>query len=759
MLTIDFFLYNMVQVMIIERQLNSICEAASLTGMAILSKMDVSNDDSKHSKLLKAQKIAYHCAENMILRSHILNNSLNRERAVAVAEGSDLEMNLRPNECRYMIKLNNSGKNNNSDDSSARTVSCSMVYGFNPLFLGLSESFSYPVRGQARGGLPQIDSIVVLDLSASMDDQTVVTFVRREWIHSQLGMGSFAMGSLVSNEFRSGASGIIQYVSLACPSSPHTIANYLGWNASLGKERSSTEIADGSLVNILPPQNLDKANNEPSGAIIHPMYFDAFLRSHYSHYDGRSNFASWEAAPPPYNRALDYATPPGNCDLSVGLGGNGDAVTNMTGLLATPLGPRVLPGTKASVSNNPNNFMNMVPASPVPSINAFTDLTWQKDDNNYFGYQPAAPGAVRGIAQNDPIPSPDQQTFTDLVVNIVNPDTVNGSRTNNNIDGGVSYNQPLIGPDKFMGFSYTFPADDPDPLLRGSTFEFPNIAVVVEAARGNLENTPVFSNGIKNAQAALIDRPVSIDGTIFDMRSIILKDGYQRAYQRLAMLVTQPLASVLAAIDYGYFQKLHKFADNRFGLVAFSSAGSLSGLNHGLTFGTLNDKSASLSNERSFYIFCSPYGNATLSNPVFDCGLPISSGLNNQLVQDGSGYGFRIPRIPLNFNAENYMECTSRNKLKQPGISGETINIRLNEGIGSNGIYNCRAQSLTDSGEALQAAYDMFHSNDYDLNNTGKSRRSANKLIVFFTDGEPTGGINGKEAEAMPESGWGPYRR
>ena len=78
-----------------------------------------------------------------------------------------------------------------------------------------------------------------------------------------------------------------------------------------------------------------------------------------------------------------------------------------------------------------------------------------------------------------------------------------------------------------------------------------------------------------NGQMALIDRPVSIDGEIFDMRNVPAKDGYQKAYQRLAMLFIEPLASVLRAADCQYFQKLHTFADCRFGLVGFSSSGPL----------------------------------------------------------------------------------------------------------------------------------------------------------------------------------------
>ena len=370
----------------------------------------------------------------------------------------------------------------------------------------------------------------------------------------------------------------------------------------------------------------------------------------------------------------------------------------------------------------------------VPQLNAFSDTTWQDDGSNHFGYQPAAPGALHGLAQNDPIPSPDQQTFTDLVVNIAHPSTLTNA--------GFSNRGQTSG--AFVGFSYTFPSDDPDKLLRGHTFDFPNIGVVVEAARGNLEATPALPVGKTNAQMALIDRPVSVDGTTFDMHSVELKDGYQRAYQRLALLRTQPLASVIAAADEGYFQKLHKLTDCRFGLVGFSSKGSLAGHSYSpsRSCGTFDDQSVNPPDSRSFYVFASPYGDPAYANSTYDSGLPTASGLNDQDVLGGSGKGFRVPRVPLDANNEHFLECVSKNRLPN-----DEINNRLNTGAELDGIYNCRAESLADSAEALATARAMFHSGEYDLQGSGRSRVPARRLIVFVTVGEPTNGITGSEAQ------------
>ncbi len=698
LLTIDFFVFNLAQILMIQRQISGVCEAASLAGTSSLSKFDIADDDAKHSKLSAAQKAAYRCAQNMILKNHILNHNLTD--AIGLPELADLGKNLQGNACQYVIKLADP-ENNYSPveigNPKGKTLSCYISYGYRPIVLGFLKNYCYPVLGNAVGGLPQIDSVIALDLSCSMDDQTIVTFVRREWIHDNLGTGpSFAMGGVDNS---TADAGIIQYVSLNCPVAPHTIANYLGWDNDI----AISGHADGCEVNALPPQNLDKASNDPHGAITHPMYFDAYLRSHYPHYDNKNHYLLWEAASSPYSRAVDFATPPGNCDLSVGLGGNGDAMTTLGGVMTT--------GTQC-----------------CPQLNAFNDTTWREDDGHTFGYQPAAPGATHGLAQNDPIPSPDQQTFTDLVVNITPP-----------------HEQPMQGPDNFVGFSYKFPSDDPDPLLRNQTFEFLNIAIVVEAARGNLENSPVLQRGLINSQMALLDRPISVDGNIFDMRSFAFKDGYQRAYQRLAMLCIQPLASVVAAIDKSYLEKLHKLTDSHFGLVTFSSKGTFKGRGgpeHFRTFGTLNDSSFEPNNLASYYIFAPPYGELLYTNPVYDCGISTNSGLNDDEITDGSGFGFRMPRVPLAANDEHYVECTSKNKLKD-----SELNNRLNSGVGSNGLYNCRVQSLCDTAEALGTAIEMFNSSNYNLSSNAKNRIPARRLVILFIDGEPTGGITSNEAQ------------
>jgi len=61
---------------------------------------------------------------------------------------------------------------------------------------------------------------------------------------------------------------------------------------------------------------------------------------------------------------------------------------------------------------------------------------------------------------------------------------------------------------------------------------------------------------------------------------------------------------------------------------------------------------------------------------------------------------------------------------------------------GANGLYNGRPYSDTYTAEALDTAIKYFNNGG---SYTPASRPAARKAIVFFTDGEPTGGIGGAD--------------
>jgi len=785
MLMMGLFTFEACEAQMIQREIVAICDAASLTGTAMLTSADIANDTPPSYPLLTtAQQNAATYAQNMVLMSTVLGQPLTN--ATNVGSVSSIGAHMTAGACQYVISLADPTNNYASVSAGSikgKSISCFMGYGYKPTLLSaVGISTVATISGSSYGGLPQVDAVLVFDYSASMDDQTVVTFVRREWIHDTVhGAGNYAMGGVVSAT--TPGCGIIQYLALTPPTNPPTIANYLGWNYS------STSGAQGSAVNALPPQNLQATCNDPNGCITNNMFFDMYLRSHYA--VGNSTYAlgSYANYPPAFTsttpieyawRAYDYSTPPGNCDLAVTLGGNGDGLTNATGGTTAPLLPW-----------------------------AFSDLTWQSDAGTTYNYEPAAPKARTGTgtasspgtAANDTYPSSDQQTFTDLVVNIANPSTSGPSGSGST---SYPYEEPLNGPNTFVGFSFTFSASEPDTTLAGNTFNFANLGILVEAARGNLELRGASGPlGIQSTGGpgirGLVDRPYSINGTVQTTPMYGVPNAtivgtssppYQKAYSRLAMMFSQPICTAMLGADQGFYQKLHLLADSCFGFVGFSSRGSFdnsysSTTGYYNTVGTNGDASITPTYGSSFYVAYPPYGNLTLSNYAFYLGYPtngkwtttgnaftysqvqtnfnsatVSYTSNYQVGGNGCNYqevmgsaspsttfGFRIPRTelavssPVTTDPDQYLACTSQSP---------TGNCWSYLGTGANGIYNGRPSSVTDTSEALTTARLMFHSSLYDMSSSSValSRPASRKIIVFFTDGEPTGGITGTEATA-----------
>lgn len=86
-------------------------------------------------------------------------------------------------------------------------------------------------------------------------------------------------------------------------------------------------------------------------------------------------------------------------------------------------------------------------------------------------------------------------------------------------------------------------------------FAFPNVAVLVEAARGNLENGTVFAASKADSGEAAVVSP---------------RAGYQAKYFELAAKHTHPLAEAKEAAK-DFFQLMNKNANTHFGLVAFDN--------------------------------------------------------------------------------------------------------------------------------------------------------------------------------------------
>ena len=158
--TVDIFCFNISRILVIQRQIDGICQAAALAGTCVLAKVDVSDDNAHHEKQLAAQQQAIDVAENMLLRGYILNEQI--KRASLVKETGDLGKGLAGGCCQYQIRFLKTDSGDGVDkpeNISGQAVRCSMVYGYQPVFMYTLLGNCYAIAGSGIGGIPQIDSV------------------------------------------------------------------------------------------------------------------------------------------------------------------------------------------------------------------------------------------------------------------------------------------------------------------------------------------------------------------------------------------------------------------------------------------------------------------------------------------------------------------------------------------------------------------------------------------------------------------------
>lgn len=522
---IGFFTFDTCRLQMAQRELTATCDAAALAGTAMLTSQDISDDDASDTKLLTAQQNAAGYARNMFQAGNLLGRPLNN--AMIVSPYSATKVLGNPGEARVMISLADPQNNYvgvppvSPACRNGRAIMVYAGYTYAPVFMGIVGVQTVGLNASSGGGLPQVDAVLVFDYSGSMDDATAVTFVNRAWnptLVPQAGSQSSAL-----NEMSSGAPvanrGRIAYYQIpsgSAGSDSSRLSNYLQHNYAANP--------NGLQVNVLPPMNLQLVDNGDSQAT--PKFkFDDKLRVNTILYGGAS------AVPPTFigpgfdsHFRADYGTPPGNCTLQPSF-------------------------TTAAIGGYGQYW------DSTPSIDTTNSL------NTRAAYKPQAGATFPDFLQGPkPYPSYDPNNIasltagrfmTDMVVNIASP-------------GAYPYVQPLNGPNTFVSFSYTFPAQEPDATIRGQSYTFENLGVLVEAARGNLDPDPSSTN--RRFYQALLDRGSTLylapaySAADSSMTTAHIKAGYQLAYQRLAMLFSQPIATAVDGADGGFFQKINTSA-------------------------------------------------------------------------------------------------------------------------------------------------------------------------------------------------------
>jgi len=563
---LGFFVYDMNRMQMAQRQLTVICDAAAMAGSAILSSQDLSYGDANQDQIYTAQTAAAQYAKNMFCAGAILGTRLYDPNAMSsgqriavnsVDSGSAL-MSVAANKVNVWIQLASPSQNNATylpGNVQGRAFFIKAAYGYVPSLSALGIVSSLAVPAQSNASTQLLNVIMVFDCSGSMDDNTRVSFVERIWDNTQ-------------NKYN--------YQLAGNPGANNQLWQYTGLNYAAAP--------NGTAVNVLPPQNLTNLGylfpvvNQATGAVTvtsfafggsntyfsanPPLALDMAMRA-YCAAPYLANSYPVNASPngqfqgPYYDN--DFGTPPGNCALKYG---NQQASAVPKGLWGTGnvwdgnaihgWGPDFSPGYyNASISNN----------NPPPPLGN----GW--DGNTYFYDPNAMPPPYNGSSCTP---------FTDLVVNLVN---VNYPSTQP-LDGGIC---PYAGLSSFTFPTSTFNVNfaegqtvqptyyyesSSSPCF-GNTFKFPNIAYLVEASRGNLDLDNV-GQPTNYVNALLGNSPTDVNGITMPLKSDC-QIGYQMAYQRLAMFISQPFATAQAGA-FKFFQNLAQNSAANFGFVGFSVA-------------------------------------------------------------------------------------------------------------------------------------------------------------------------------------------
>lgn len=216
-------------------QLRAACDAASLSAAATLASSDNLNPTLAHTT-------AINTALTTFRQNLVIGTSLSAASQAASTTDS-------PNANEALLYFEFLDPHNNNavvplGDSRGKIIKVDGTFGLVPAFgkfLGIN---STAIRTTSWGGVPDLDVVLCFDVSASIDDQTNVSFVKRSW--------DAANGKIIytvaSTSTGSPAGALAQ----------GTIYDILGPPAT------------GSSVNALPPQQLTSSNN---GQSSYPLTF------------------------------------------------------------------------------------------------------------------------------------------------------------------------------------------------------------------------------------------------------------------------------------------------------------------------------------------------------------------------------------------------------------------------------------------------------------------------------------------------------
>ncbi len=183
---VGLFSYEVNRVEVCRTQLRSATEAAALAAAATLASQDNQDPAAAHNEAIQTAISTF--TQNSVAGTGLAN-------AILAFGNNDSPT---ANHSSLFIEFLDPNRNNvpvNVGDPAGKIVRITSAFGLLPSFgnfLGLS---TVPLRTTAMGGVPDLDVVLCFDCSGSIDDQTPVSMVRREWVASSGGKVQYTVAS------------------------------------------------------------------------------------------------------------------------------------------------------------------------------------------------------------------------------------------------------------------------------------------------------------------------------------------------------------------------------------------------------------------------------------------------------------------------------------------------------------------------------------------------------------------------------------
>ncbi len=173
---IGFLAFEAARMYLASQQLQSACDSAALAGAATLASSDSMDPNETHESAVHTALNTFR--HNMILGLPMDTASLSADSdAIPITGQSYLYIEfLDPKNNNQPVSLGDpNGKILRLTTTFNAPTALAPYLGLGPV----------PLRTISHGGVPDLDLVLCFDLSGSMDDQSLVTFVRRQWNTTQ----------------------------------------------------------------------------------------------------------------------------------------------------------------------------------------------------------------------------------------------------------------------------------------------------------------------------------------------------------------------------------------------------------------------------------------------------------------------------------------------------------------------------------------------------------------------------------------------